>query len=640
MTASRTFALIDRRIIVGLGVLLLGHVFWWAGVSIIYVLALVFFLAVGLPYPRIFRSWLSRLAAAFLLALSLIQVAATVQFFVAPGSRFALLSFVTSAASAGLVWSLRNVPRQSWILLTRVDVAGIVAALFFALPLGVLCFWRNDPAQIAALASVQGVDGPNHYTAIAEMSKEQHLNYRTAEYYPKGFHLASAFLLHGLHANQPDQNWAANARTYMGMFIAWGAFLAYLVLYLAAQLVDHLRKKPSPLLLALAIGPILSLVYLFVFLREGFLSYYYICAAVVLAVMYLYDAKLDKRLAPWPVIAYLLLAFGIAMSWGPLLTIPLLTIPILYLWPHFQNMRALPRMLVSREWRWVALAFVAQLVPLYLHLRYAHLSSEQGINATGGLKIFHYGPFLAELGLMVYLLCGRVNDEWRRYASNVLLPFFVFVGAFVCLQYLTVGELRYYAIKSSLLLEIIALAVATVVLAVALYQSKISSIQRWLALPTAVIVGVVGLAGMTANPFNQAHIILGTLAHNAKTTAPTLRSYTDLGTSGKLSTNLTHVRYDEATGRLTGNAPVVNWANLMQYTTDGSAASGTCTGRIFALETYGTGAPAEQDQLTTVIKACIQAAADRHRPYFIVTDGASVQRLRETFGENNTTYIY
>jgi hypothetical protein len=603
------------------------------------VAALVYLLAVGLPYPKVFRSWLSRLAASFLLALSVIQVAATVQFFVAPRSNFAVLSLITTILGAGLVWMLRNKSRQPWALLTKVDVAGVVTALFFALPLGLLCFWQNDPVHITALASVQGADGSNHYTAVAEMSKEQHLNYRTADYYPKGFHIASAFMLAGFHANQPDQGWAANARTYISMFIAWGALVAYLVLQLAVQLTDHLRKRPPPMLLALSIGPILALLYLFTFSQEGFLSYYYICAAVILAVMYLYDAKLDKQIEQWPIVAYLLLTFGIALSWGPLLTPALLLIPALYLWPHLQSLKTLPRQLVSKQWIWVTLAFLLQLVPLYLHFKYARLTSEQGINATGALTAFHYGPFLAGLALTVYMLCAQVDMAWRKFAGNVLLPLFILVGAFACLQYLTVGELRYYTIKSSLLLEIILLATAAAVMGAALYQQKISTIHRWLIMPSIISLGMMMLAGLTASPFAKAHITLSIITRSVRFDEPITRHYTELGQSGKLSSNVTNLRYDGADGKLRGNPVVTNWANLMQYTTDGTPASGLCNGKIFALQAYGTGTAAEQDQLTAAVKDCIVAAADRERPYFIVTDAASVSRLRETFGES-VIYTY
>jgi hypothetical protein len=629
MTALKPFASLDRRTTAGLYALLLGQILLWAGVGIVYVAALVYMLAVGLPYPKVFRSWLSRLAASFLLALSVVQVAAALQFFVAPSSNFAVLSLLTTIIGGGLVWTLRKQPRQPWSLLTKVDVAGVVTALFFALPLGVLCFWQNDLTHITSMAGVQGSDGSSHFTAIAEMSKEQHLNYRTAEYYPKGFHIASAFMLAGFHANQPDQNWAANARTYASLFIAWGALVAYLVLYLAVQLTDHLRKRPPPMLLALSIGPILALLYLFTFSQEGFLSYCYICAAILLAVMYLYDAKLDKQIEQWPVVAYLLLAFGVALSWGPLLTPALLLMPALYLWPHWRKAKT-PSLV---------LAFLIQLVPLYLHFKYARLTSQQGINATGALTAFHYGPFLAGLALTFYMLCAKADQAWQKFAGNVLLPLFILVGAFICLQYLTVGELRYYTIKTSLLLEIVLLAAAAAVLGGLVYQRKISTIHRWLIMPIIIGLGTTVLAGMTASPFAKAHTELASIAHSVRFGDPMSRHYTELGQSGKISSNITNLHYDKADGKLRGKPVATNWADLMQYNTDGTPASGLCSGKIFALQAYGNGTETEQDQLVQAVQDCIAAAADRHRPYFIVTDAASAPRLRETFGDH-VTYIY
>ncbi len=640
---TKYFISLDGPTKLSLGALLVGQALFLVGFRPLYVVALSGLLAVGLPYPRVMQSILARVVAGVLLGMSVLQVAGALQFFVLPGGDFGALSVITTVIVLGLVYALRSIPRQSIVMFDRKDLGGIVTALFFALPFAVLCFWGNDLAHITTFASVQGSDGANHYTAIAEMSKDQHLNYRTVAYYPKGFHLASAFVLHGLSLNQPDQDWAGNARVYAGLYVVWGVVLAYVVFYAAAQMAETFSrsKRPPLLLLALALGPPLALMYLCIFGLEGFLNFYYICAAVLCGAMFLYDAALERRDGQWPVVASLLLFFGIAMSWGPLLTPALLLMPALYLWPLLPGRpKALARLLVSREWRWITLVFVLQLVPLYLHVRYAHLSSQQGLNATGGIRAFHYGPFLAGLAIMGYLLVGRsVDAAWRKLAGNVLLPLSILVGVFACIQYISVGELRYYAIKTSYLFEIIALVAIAVVVAEALQRSRATALQRWLALPTIVGLGMVMLAGVSANPFQQARSMFGPLVHSVRRIDPDVLRYTQLGSAGVLATNVVDIHENPA-HTLSGNAPLTNWANLMQYATDSRPADGLCSGRIFSLETSPLSSGNDQNQqLTVAVKDCIAAANARQRPFYIVTDAGSAPQLRDIFG-SQATYVY
>jgi hypothetical protein len=612
--------------------LLIGQVLFWVGFGALYIVALVAVLAVGLPYPKAFGSVLSRVVVGFLLALSIIQVAAVVQFFALPGTRFGVVSLLVTIIVCLLIWALRGVPRSPARRWTRADTAGIVTALFFVLPLGGLCFWQNDLARLATFASVQGSDGGSHYVMLTEMGTTQHLNYQSAAYYPKGFHIASAFMMSGLRVTQSDQDWAANARVYVGMYVAWGAVVAYLVTSLACQLSSFLprHRRPSEVLLGVSVGPVLAGVYLCVFAQEGFLSFFYILAAILAGVLYILDGKFDSPLGRWSLVAYLLLVFGVAMSWGPLLTPALLVIPLLYLWPG--SLKALAKMVVAREWRWVVLAFALQVVPLYLHFRYAHLSSDQGLNATGGLKDFDYGVVVAGLALTYYLLVRRhVPDEWRRFVGNVVLPLFALLGLFVAFQLVTVGELRYYSIKISYVLEIILLAVAVAILASRLQRRHVAAIHRWIAVPLVIGLGTVLLASMTTNPLGHARILFGNLTHPQSN--PDAARYALLGTSGQLSSNTASLHY--MGDKLVGNAVLANWAHLMQYTSDNTVASGGCNGRIFQLQTHQ--APA--DQVVSAVKDCIAAAKDRGKPYLVITDPSSAARLKELLGEG-VKFIY
>lgn len=640
-TTILKFVTSSKPLFWSLGALLLGQILFLFGIGALYVVALVVVLAIGLPYPKLFSSLLSRLVVGFLLALCVVQVAATLQFFALPTTGFNALSLITTGMSVALVLGLRGLQRTPPTLGDRHDIAGIVTALFFVLPLGILCFWQNDLARITTFASIQGSDGGSHYTILSQSSNTQHIDYRSAEYYPRGFHLSSAFMMHGLHINQHDQDWAANARVYMGMYLAWGAAVAYLALYLAAQLIDSLasRKRPSLILLALGIGPMLAGLYLFTLTQEGFLSFFYIIALLVCSLLFLYDLKIKFPHAKWYIVAYLLLAFGIAMSWGPLLTPVLLAVPLLYLWSEVKSLKKLFQMAISKQWLWVTAAFVAQLLPLYFHLEYATLSAEQGVNATGGLKEFHYGLVAAGLALTVYLLCSRsVPAGWQKIAGNAMLPLFVLVGGFVAFQLITVGEVRYYAIKISYLLEIILFVVAAVALASTLHERGVMALHRWIALPLAASLGVALLVGLTARPFDRVRVIVGNLIHMERA-SPDIRQYTALGVSGQLYGNSVNLHYDTNLNALTGNALLANWSHLMQHTTDSTPETGLCNGRIFVQQTYRAASDERNQQLTAAVKDCIAAASDRGREFIIVTDSGSTAHLRGLFG-NQVRYVY
>jgi uncharacterized membrane protein len=640
-TTILRFVTSSRPLLLGISALLLGQLLFLFGFGALYVMALVFVLAIGLPYPKLFSSLLSRLVVGFLLALSIVQVAASVQFLVLPDTKFGTLSLLVTALTLALLLALRNVPRQPSQPWNAADTAGIITALFFVLPLGILCFWQNDLTRIATFASIQGSDGGSHYTILAQSSNTQHLDYRTAEYYPRGFHLSSAFMMHGLHLNQHDQDWATNARVYAGMYLAWGAIVAYLMLYLAAQLRDGLPagKRPSLLLLALGVGPVLAGLYLFTLTQEGFLSFFYIIALLAGSLLFLYDFKLESPQTKWYLVAYLLLAFGIAMSWGPLLTPVLLAIPLLYLWSSVKSLPKLLRMAISKQWLWVTAAFTAQLLPLYFHLRYATLSAEQGLNATGGLKEFHYGLVLAGLALTIYLLCSRgVPASWQKLTGNAILPLFALVGAFVAFQLVTVGEVRYYGIKISYMLEIILLVVAVVTLGSALHQRGVTALHRWVALPLAVGLGVTLLVGLTANPLDRARVIVGNLIHIERV-SPDVRHYATLGSSGQLQANTVTLHHDPISGALAGNSLLTNWSHLMQYTTDSTPETGLCHGRIFVLQTYRAPSEERDRQLIAAVKDCIAAAKNRGKQFIVITDTGSVPRLRDIFGET-AIYVY
>jgi len=639
----------NKPLAAGLGLLALGQLLYFAGFTMLFVLALIYVLAIGVPYPRMLRSLVSRLIAGSLLAISATQLMAVVQFFVFPSSDFRILSLLVFLAIVGTVWLLRKrLPKEPLVLWQRKDAAAALAVLFFVVPLVVLCFWKNNPVHLTQFAGTQSPDGVSHEIAIAEMDGAQHLNYRTVQYYPKGFHLASAFFLRGVHANQRDLSWLGNARVYVGMYAVWGAILIYLLFYLSRQLLDSLAAKLRHLpnaLVACTLGPIVAVLYALPFLYNGFINYYYICAAVVLGVLYLYEyTPQAKQEGCWFMLAYLLLVFGVSMSWGPLLTPALLLIPVLYLIPGTESVKATIRRLTRRE-NWVIIAaFVVQLAPLYLHFKYAKLNSAQGINAQGIIRDMHFGLLLAGIGLVLWLvLRSKVTDVLRRFAINVLLPMYLLVGLLIALQYFAVGELRYYSIKTAYLLELFIVAVLVAAVVYAALQRGLPSLHRWLLVPIVLGTGLLLALGMSgANPLLPVRQVFRQL-DNFGTPAfyqTDVQSYTTLGVAGKLTgANNEALHYDTSANKIFGNGLIGNWANAMQHTTSGTPEGAACSSTAFTTLTYGTGQPSEQSTIINAVNKCIALSAAHHQAYYIITDPQSAVYLRQIFG-TEPTYVY
>lgn len=640
----------DKARLIGIVALVISQMLCFWGIAAPFVISLVYLLAIGLPYPKLLRSLLSRLVAGFLLAFSLIQLAAVVQFFVFPDSSFTTLSLLTSLLTLGLVATLYRRPSIGYdhVVDSR-DLGSLCATLFFVAFFVVLCFWKNDPMYLTAFGSIQGSDGASHYIAMSEMAGAQHLNYQTVQYYPKGFHLVSAQLMDAFRIRQRDLSWVANARVYFLMYVAWGMILAYQAFYLAVHVLDSLfgerfkRKLPS-ILLGCTISMPLALFYLLPFAREGFINYYYIIATILCGLLFLYDYATDGDNWDWRMVAYLLIAFGASMSWGPLLVPALLLIPALYALPKEGGVKQFFKHFTNRRYVWVGVAFALQAIPLYLHVVYAKLTSQQGINAQGAITEFHYGLLIAGLLVTAYFAVGTTLPRTLRdFASNVLVPFYILIGAFASLQYFTVGEVRYYAIKTAYLLEIILIVISAAWLLYLAVRSGSATLQRWVAVPATMFMACLLLIGITANPFAALQPMFSTIKSHFSSTAPVnpdIANMTKLGLEGKLAgSNNIVLHYETPANKLYGNAYIQNWANLMQHVTDGTPESGRCSGVIFSILAYGVGKPEEQDVLIPNIKTCIQQALVRGRPYFIMTDTGSVSHLREVFGDK-VTYVY
>lgn len=618
----------DRFLSVGIGALLVGQLLYSVfGIGFVWVLALVCVLAIGLPYPKVLRSFVARTITAFVLVFGFIQLAATVQFYVARDTHFNALSLlVTALVLCAVMVASRWRPKESLIWFEKKDAGALIAAAFFVVP---LALWTVTQTQITSFGGLQSPDGSAHNAGINEMGAEQHLTYRTnLNYYPKGFHIAEALLLDGFHALQKDQSWSANTRVYVAQYLIWGFVVAAMLFYVARQVAEWLVKKPGDMLLAVLVGSTLSLFYLLPFAQEGFLNYYYICASFAACLLFLSAFALRTKEDHWFVVAYFMITFGICMSWGPLLLPALAVPPVLYMLLPIESIKNAKKQFLQQRYWTVLLGFVALLVPLYIHFKYSHSTS---FNAEGSIRVFNIGMLLVGVGLLAYATFSeKLKDNARHFVTSIFWPYLLLVGGLAAAQYVTVGMPRYYTIKTSYLFEMIILIVLAVIFVRYIQQSRLAVLQRWAVGVVLFCVGVFMVMSMGGNPITSVRALLNNPAHLKTDT----HKMTELGQKGELrGSNNAVLHYDTEKKTIYGNELIANWANGQNPNNDGTPETAACNGTIYATLVYGAGTPEEQNKLIDALKTCIELGSKDGKKYYIITDTDSVPYLKRILGD-------
>jgi hypothetical protein len=620
-----------------------------AGFTWAFAPVMVVVMALALPYPGVFRSLFSRLIVSGLLFYSFLQLASLVQFLTLPQTGFAVIALLTFVLALCAVVALAPLSRnRPMVYADRKDAAAVLTAAFFLVPLAVLCFGSKGLLHTAQLGGIEGIDATNHFAITAEMTQAQHLTYRAGDYYPKGFHIATGFIQDSLHIRQSDQNWTTNATLFISQYLVFGGLLAYTLFYLGRALVEVIgqQKRMNDFWLALSIGPALTLIYLLPFVNDGFLSYYYICATVAMALVCMisfYEEHHSRQedfvftpLSRWFMVAYFLLIVGASMSW-PLLIPPLMLIPLLYLLPSaFKNLRRYKKLLT---WQNVPLVLVAliQFVPIYFQLKYSDSSATDSITLSGGIHIFHFGVVILGLVLAVYLsLTATVSDAFKRFTNNVFWPLYIFLGGLMALQYFLIGELRYYSIKSAYLIEMFVLVVLVVWL---LHLYEKSTLPRFslLAVPVLTVTAFMALIGLTGNPIKETRDLLRNYSHEVKPQYfdQDVKEFVELGERGDIkNTNVTLLHYDQDKKKLFAHMQIPYWANMMSYSGRASdTAALHCNGHLYSNLLFGTFTDKEQQDLIRIVRACAAMARQHGGTYYIVTDDASEPIIKQLFGD-------
>lgn len=617
-----------------------GLVLYLFGVTFVLILTIPLVLTFTVRFPAIINSYFSRYIVSTLLFYSVIQVAATIQFFLFPDSNFGILAIIISALTlllAVVLYSKESVGVKPRSVFNWNDCIAFLCAAIFFVPMLFFVF-SSDSVQLVSFGGIQGIDGVNHSAYIAEMNTSQHYVYKVGANYPGGFHIATAFIQNGLGVMQGDTSWLAAARYYIIQYAIFGALLLYGFYYLAISFVSILFKKVKlirtiRLGVALSLGTSIALLFFSSFLYHGFLNYFYICASIVFGLLYLLSKPWAKQDKLTSATGFIILSLGASMSW-PLWTPVVLLSALLYILHEFEFTK---RNVFSWKVLLLFLSVGLHLVPIYFQLKYSGSDASQGVNLTGGLRTFHYLLVGASVGGLAIIITGKyVHEAGRQLILQIFIPMFLLLGALLFLQYFTYGEIRYYTIKSALLIEMLAVVLYVATLA-SMYAQRVRS-NSWYSvvfLPLTACIGVALLMAASGNPLQDARSLFrgGTTEEKPAFFDNDITKLSALGEEGKITKANVVSMHVSDTGKLYTHAQAFYWADMMGYTgeiADREAyyCAGDINVNIFAQDF----SDASQQKLIQLIRTCALNAKTNNITYYIITDEQSKGRLIELFG--------
>lgn len=600
---------------------------------------ILFCLARYLPFPPPFNSFISRLIGAGILAICLIILAAVGQHFFM-GSGFDVLACLVVLLTWLVLLSFGE-PRENkrLKLWNRRDAAAFTLALFFAVL--VLLGTGLTSLSISRFGALQSVDGASHFLMIDKLSRAEQLDYGNDQaFYPKGFHIATAFIQDSFHLNQASLSFSGRARLFVAQYLAFGALALMLLFYLACLLVEMGRhKQGSEWLLALSVGPPLVIFYLVPFVFQGFVPYYYAISLVALGLVYLWalysqKGQTDQRLN---LLVYLLLTFSMSMTWS-LLTPLLLALLFSFVAQDNLSLRLakvkLQGIIAKRNWI-IILAAGLQLTPLFIQAQYSG-PTDGWFNAEGSIRVFHYFLHLCALALLGYCALGRGVGKVSRFLVRAFVPFYGLLAVLAAAQYFTVGELRYYAVKFSYIAEILLFVVLAAWLVAALQSRRMAWWLKPALAGLLITFGGLLAIGINANPledWRKMYRQYSAYGYPAFFDAD-IEGTVNLAVRDQLdNANSVVLHYESTDDKLYGNLLVSNWVAVIQPDSGFDAQAHSCLSQIFHTAVYVPMSSNQQVALKARINECTALAKRSGREFLIVTDSGSAQHLRTQFGE-------
>lgn len=621
-----------------------------------FVLILIAVTGLVFPVPRIMRSAAGRLTMGCLYSAALFQIAASIQFLISPASGFRTTAVITTALTLAMVLAIPPSSKLSLqtSIFTWSDAGAVTVAVLFIAPLAV-AMARHDPLQqIATWGGRQVVDGPNVFFYVAEQIRNQHFPYgASGSIYtvPLGFYTLVAFVEHSFTQTHSSLGWQGALFLYMGEYMLLGSILGYSCAKLCqawlARLYDCPRTpqqaRALPLISSFAVGVPLVLFFLMVLVVQGFLAYTYVAATIIVAIICLYECwhtssqreggrgEEGQELQYW--LAAAILLFGMACTW-PLLVPPLALTLLLYLLSTGGRLRRIARQLFQPVGAAMLVAFALLFLPVYFQFRYGSLSDQ--VNVQGGIAPFPYLAVIAALVITLWVSIFAPAAPWlRRLTLFVMIPLIILVGALALEQELVLGKVAYYAAKTALLLDALALVFGTALLLASLLRRRARLVHLLLLVPVPTIVVLLLLmpAGALLNEARTLFPDISNTPTNANFSND-VQLYTRLGVSGHLrhfdAVSLHHLADQHI---FTANMELPYWAGMMQYdASDYDLAANVCFQQIYYGAQSGTTNHGEQVALLNDVRQCARLAAEHGNLYYVVTDRSSAAYVSRALG--------
>lgn len=621
-----------------------------------------FLLATRLPLPRVFSSLVSRIFASLGILYGLLQIAAITQLYTYPAGKFPFIALLLTGMTAALILLFPHKNSHTHFFNLK-DLGALIAVAAFIFPFSPIMLGNHSIDRIASIGGVQVVDSIVHFGSISTYTENQTLrvDYTPGRYYPSGFHIATAFIEHSFLGDTRKLTWKQQVVLYFSQYMIFGAVLTSAIVYFAYGLLERLRGMQSTKLeimgIGIAIGASEPWLHTWLFVYDGFLNYMYIVAAVLLAACFALDepiayketAKIKENLLTytWPLTVFLVIGFGASCSW-PLLAPVFLLTTVIYMWP-------LPTII----WRDAGRMrnYVVVCLPILgaalLNLMTVYM---QSLYWKGNDKLLVMGGALQNFNI-IFLLIGCValvyviTKNSRGVATSLFatfLPYLLLITVIMGIHYFTLGEVRYYVIKVSLLIEILLMGVLAVAATYALQAVKIDRFIRTASLVIILPFVTFLTIGMLHQPLNE---VRGLFRNQSGAGKPPFYDHdtaavANLGSHNKLGNfNMTILHYDAAGDRLFAHIQPALWANAFSpFSADsvGDIAGSkqkSCFGGQYAALAYPQNTPAEQLLIREKVEACINDALATGQRYYIITDQSSVPKLHEFFGEK-PVFVY
>jgi hypothetical protein len=345
----------------------------------------------------------------------------------------------------------------------------------------------------------------------------------------------------------------------------------------------------------------------------------------------------------WNLLAYFILLFGASATW-PLLIPPFLLIGAMFVLPSNLKPGVLIKRLISYKNLPLLAAVLIQFIPVYFQYKYATLSTSADLNYTGGLTEFYPIEILFGLLLIIGLvLFAKIEESFKRLIISIFIPLFMFLAVLAFYQYFTIGEIHYYVIKISWLLEILLFAVGTAYLVKTFVSSKLYEARYAWFLPVVPLVIILLLISSVDNPLKDLRDLFRHYSNDVIPQYLDQDSNTEvtLGVEGKIKgSNVTALHFNPDQGKYFADMQIPYWADMVNYSGDPQDfKASTCIGNIYYNLAYGKYDVAAQQLLVSQINSCAINARKRGLKFYVVTDPMSEVHVKNLLGNLVTIVI-